>query len=213
MKFNPERYVARGVPRISQRFLEQAISSNEPALEGEDYRFSSEDYPLLWLVKKRKDILLGSALNFESYSMEETVDFADREHGIAGALIRRGLIFAAREDANLSNETGLPVPSIKNIWDFYGSYLKRAEKSGAIGSSYLIENLEKSDPLFYELLDLIWKIKKDRFILNSIDGSEDKIKFIIRAGLIGVKDSLRFLVSQNRTYNLEDGIGGLNGIT
>src|SRR3989344_7341783 len=127
MKFNPERYVARGVPRISQRFLEQAISSNEPALEG-------EDYPLLWLVKKRKDILLGSALNFESYSMEETVDFADREHGIAGALIRRGLIFAAREDANLSNETGLPVPSIKNIWDFYGSYLKRAEKSGAIGS-------------------------------------------------------------------------------
>lgn len=207
MHFDERRYVAPGVPKITERFVVQHLFG-KTSLENQDskgvFDYLTKNKGLRALLTRRLRIVSESSPHIQDLSEEEILKFAKREYAIRSALCHESLVFGSQMGDPLCDETGLPLLSMDRASEFYRDYLKKAKESSN-GSGYLAVELWRSNPF---LADFLYR-KSEHCIKSIIPDDlgihpQKKLGFVLRAGNIGTTEVLNSLISQNRTCDLED---------
>jgi len=196
MEYDPKLYVARGVPRISSTYMFNVVGDLKgPNLESLEPGQHIEEEPFIFEPIVQRTLILKNNNSLNHLSDEDRLYLGVRERLLQGALIRAHLIYASNSGVELSNKTGLPIPTYESAGAFTEQYLIKNIFNG--GSDYLIGDLVEQD------FNLGFLLARDHVPIE-INPSERRRDFIIRMGLLGCGEVLDHLTKQNEIYRLEE---------
>lgn len=207
MEFEVKRYVAPGVPRISEAFAQRVkmnLAKDHETREDTEY-LDQDTASFFPQFGRRNLIVVKSYLNYPWKDEEEVDKYARREFLIQASMAHEALVYAGERSAQLSDETGLPILTPETSRGSYLDYLRRATNGIRNSSEVIVEDVTKTNRLYISTLEEIWKDRSERIRPDlTLANQRDKVQFVLDSGRWGIGEGLGLLVAQNEIYRLED---------